>query len=140
MSIDIKIVFPQRLKDARIQAGLTQSQVAVAIGVSESAYGYYEQGRNYPTLDSLNDLAEVLEISVDYLLGRTSEAPTGSPTPDPLLPQLLAHLTRIEQSMAEIRDDIRELKEIAQCGTKITERVDAHELDIKLIKKAITKE
>ena len=37
-----------RLKELRVEKGLKQSEVAVAVGVSTAVYGYYERGINKP--------------------------------------------------------------------------------------------
>ena len=58
----------ERLKAARKKAGLTQKQVASAIGVTESAYCGYETGKRQPDATKIKQIASVLGISGDYLL------------------------------------------------------------------------
>lgn len=67
---------PQRLKALRKEAKLTQADVAKYLNISESAYGYYEQGRNEISISGIKQLAEKYNVSVDYLLGSTDD-----PTP-----------------------------------------------------------
>jgi len=62
----------ERLKDLRAKKGVTQDDVADFIGVSKSAYGYYEAGRNMPSVETLLRLAKYFSVSTDYLLGRES--------------------------------------------------------------------
>lgn len=57
-----------KLRKARKDAGLTQKQVAVAIGVTESAYCGYETGKRQPDALKIKQIAQVLGISGDYLL------------------------------------------------------------------------
>ena len=60
----------QDLKQARKQKGLTQSDVAVAIGVSQQAYAKYENGQVVPNDETLAKLYDVLGIQAcfnDYL-------------------------------------------------------------------------
>ncbi|GGE16359.1 transcriptional regulator [Marinithermofilum abyssi] len=64
-------IFATRLRELRQQHGLRQSDVAKKLGITESAYGYYEQGRREPPYKSLQQLADLFDVSVDYLLGRT---------------------------------------------------------------------
>lgn len=59
-----------RLRELRSQKGATQEDVADYLGVSKSAYGYYEAGRNMPSVESLLLLAKYFSVSTDYLLGR----------------------------------------------------------------------
>lgn len=59
----------EKLKQLRMEKGLTQSQLAKRLGVSPSAVGMYEQGRREPDGDLLARMASVLECSTDELLG-----------------------------------------------------------------------
>jgi len=61
----------QRLKDLRKEAKLTQADVAKFLNISESAYGYYEQGRNEISIGSVQKLAEKYDVSVAYILCET---------------------------------------------------------------------
>jgi len=62
---------PQRLKELRKEAKLTQAEVAKFLNISESAYGYYEQGRNEISISSLQKLAEKYVVSVAYILSES---------------------------------------------------------------------
>ena len=64
-------ILQDRLKELRKAHKLTQANVADFLGISESAYGYYEQGRNEPSLSSIKKLAEKYNVSTSYLLGET---------------------------------------------------------------------
>jgi len=59
----------KRLKNLRIKAGYKQEDIARKLNISTSAYGYYEQGRNEPSLETLKQIAVIYDVSVDYLLG-----------------------------------------------------------------------
>ncbi|EEK89226.1 Transcriptional regulator (Phage-related) protein [Bacillus cereus m1550] len=72
----------ERLKRLRKLHNLKQRDVAEYLDISESAYGYYEQGRNEPSLDSVRKLAEKYDVSVSYLLGETDEEGNYSKTSD----------------------------------------------------------
>ncbi|GEM_PF-360040 len=58
-----------KLKQLRLERGMTQSQLAKRLGVSASAVGMYEQGRRQPDGDLLARMAAVLNCSTDELLG-----------------------------------------------------------------------
>lgn len=60
--------FAERLRSLRTKKGLTQKEVADRLGISESAYGYYEQGRRQPPQESYAVLADLFDVSLDYLL------------------------------------------------------------------------
>lgn len=57
-----------RLRDARKRAGLTQVQLAKAVGIDESGLNAWERGGRLPETQSLVRLSETLDVSIDYLL------------------------------------------------------------------------
>ena len=61
---------PMNIKDIRIRKGLTQSEVASALGVSSVVYSRYENGKRQPSIDTLIQMADIFGVTVDYLLGR----------------------------------------------------------------------
>ena len=63
----------ENIRSLRIDKNLTQKQVAQHLGISQNTYSQYEIGvLNYP-VDALIKLADLYGVSVDYLLGRTSQ-------------------------------------------------------------------
>jgi len=60
--------FCKNLKSARLENNLTQKQVALKLGVVESCYANWEQGRTEPNLDMLRKLSTLLRVTVDELL------------------------------------------------------------------------
>lgn len=58
------------IKDIRVRKGLTQSEVASALGVSSVVYSRYENGKRQPSIDTLIQMADIFGVTVDYLLGR----------------------------------------------------------------------
>lgn len=58
-----------RIREARVQAGLKQKELAEKIGVSESRVSQYEKGSQNPRIGTLLKIADALEISVQYLCG-----------------------------------------------------------------------
>ena len=60
------------IKDIRMRRGLTQSEVASALGVSSVVYSRYETGTRQPSIDAIIQMADIFGCSVDHLLGRLS--------------------------------------------------------------------
>lgn len=60
--------FCENLKNARKGCGLTQKQVATTLGVVESCYANWEQGRTEPNIEMLRKVCEIFEISIDELI------------------------------------------------------------------------
>ncbi len=61
-------IFCANLKNARKECGLTQKQVAVYLGVVESCYANWEQGRTEPNIEILRKLCVLFDISIDELI------------------------------------------------------------------------
>lgn len=59
----------ERVKEARQAAGLSQAEVAKEIGVTQPAYCYIENGEKQPSLPVAKQLAKILRVSLDYLVG-----------------------------------------------------------------------
>ena len=61
--------FSERLKDLRIDAGMTSDQLAKRIGVTKSTISFWENGVNEPKASYIVAVAKVFIVSSDYLLG-----------------------------------------------------------------------
>ncbi|MBD5636654.1 MAG: helix-turn-helix transcriptional regulator [Clostridia bacterium] len=61
--------FYERLKELRIEKGLTQAQLAEETGLSRSAIGFWENGERIPLASVIITLAKYFNVSTDYLLG-----------------------------------------------------------------------
>ncbi len=59
----------QRLKQLRKEKGITQGQLAAALGLTQQAVGRWETGASSPDPETLMSIASILEVSVDSLLG-----------------------------------------------------------------------
>ena len=70
------MILPERLKELRKHRKLTQQDLACHLGVTLRTYQYYEakdDKAHRPDLETLIALADLFEVSVDYLIGRTDE-------------------------------------------------------------------
>lgn len=61
--------FGNNLKKLRLEAGLTQRQLATQIGVSKSILSCYELQSRMPSSEILVKLATIFHVSTDFLLG-----------------------------------------------------------------------
>ena len=68
--------FPKRLKELRLNAGLTQKDLAKAIEVGRTTISEYESGKIVPKQEGLLKLANHFNVSVDYLTGVSNERAT----------------------------------------------------------------
>lgn len=60
--------FCEKLQALRKSRGLTQEELAEALYVSRAAVSKWEQGRGYPSIDSLKDISGFFSITIDELL------------------------------------------------------------------------
>lgn len=65
--------FSERLKELRKQAHLTQVELAGKLGIVQSSYADWERGKKKLTQENLVKIAQVLNVSVDYLVGNSEE-------------------------------------------------------------------
>ena len=68
--------FGQRLAELRKLRGLTQVQLAEKLGSTQRAITYYENEAEYPPVETIVELARILSVSTDELLGLKKTKPT----------------------------------------------------------------
>ena len=60
-----------KIKQLREEKNITQANLAKLLDVSPSTVGMWEQNRRTPDIEILKKLSDILNVSVDYLLGKT---------------------------------------------------------------------
>lgn len=113
-------MFAKRLKEARKRKNLLQKELASLLGVSRTTVTSWENGTRVPEFETLQRIADVLEVSVDYLLGRSD-----NPSPTPSKTQKPLHQRRIELEEA--------FKELLQSDTVMFDGLPVGELDEEII-------
>lgn len=93
---------PRRLKSLRQDQGLLQKDIAEKLNITTSAYGYYEQGKRTPDSNTLDKLAEIFNVSADYILGRTDDMDT--------IRNLKSDNTGVSLSIKEKKDIAKDLE------------------------------
>ncbi len=63
-------MFGSRLREARMNKGYTQQKLADMINVGLRSYQNYEGNDRHPTYELLVQIADILDVSIDWLLGR----------------------------------------------------------------------
>ena len=63
-------MFNERLKTIRKSSKFTQQTMADMLGISLNAYQKYEQAERSPSLETLVQIANIFDVSLDYLLCR----------------------------------------------------------------------
>jgi len=64
-------IFSDRLKIARKAKNITQKAMAERLGIQETSYQLYEYGKREPNHANTVKIADILDVSLDYLLGRS---------------------------------------------------------------------
>lgn len=76
--------FASIIKNLRLERGITQEQLASLLKVSRSTIGMYETGSREPDFETLEAIADIFNVDMDYLMGRSSverKNPVSSPIP-----------------------------------------------------------
>ncbi|MED0739050.1 helix-turn-helix transcriptional regulator [Aneurinibacillus thermoaerophilus] len=94
-----------RLRQMRKRKNWTQTELADAIYTTKAAISHYELERSTPSKEMLVLLADVLETSVDFLLGRTD-----NPSPLQKEPQNIKLLENLAQQNPNIRIHLQNYK------------------------------
>ena len=80
-------MFPERLKDLRKEKGMTQIELATALGVSSGTVAMWETGKRKPSFEMFEKLTQVFDKRIDYILG-TSDDPAPAKLSDLEVAQL----------------------------------------------------
>lgn len=65
----MKECLANRLKELRIEKGISQQKLASDIGVTQKAIDFWERGTNEPKASYIIKLAKYFGVTADYLLG-----------------------------------------------------------------------
>lgn len=69
--------FGARLRELRAEKGLSQAELSKMVNVSKSSINMYERGEREPGFETLDALANLFNVQIDYLLGRTEKRKKG---------------------------------------------------------------
>ena len=64
------VIFCKRLTEQRKYNNMTQRDVAQKLGISQPSYIRYENGKAEPSIENLIKLADLFDVSIDFLCGR----------------------------------------------------------------------
>lgn len=97
-------IFAERLRDARERLrGLTQAQLAEKTGLPSTSISHFEksEGTRKPSFDNLRRLANALDVTTDYLLGRSDDH-VGTPVAADALYRDVQNLTDADREFAQV--------------------------------------
>jgi len=104
--------FGLKLKELRKNKGLTQKQLAEMIGAKHTSVSNWENGQNYPDVETIELLCGALDISPNQLLSETkkSPAPAEAETEDELLIDLFYNLA-VKAGFIREGDELTDMQE-----------------------------
>ena len=88
-----------RLKQARSIKDISQSELADRAGLQVSAISHFETNARKPSFDNLRRLADALDVTTDYLLGRVDD------------PHALGAADRLHRHIDRLSDEDKDLAE-----------------------------
>ena len=94
-----------RLKELRTANKITQDKLSKILGVSRTTVTMWESGASEPDTDTLIRLAEILNVSVDTLLGNTKKPPTSEDVSG-LTPKQLKIIEMMDQMTPEQQTEL----------------------------------
>ena len=69
-------VIKVKLRELREQKGVTQKEVATAVGCTSTVYSRYERGEREPDISTLCSLADYFKVSIDSIIGYSCKRKT----------------------------------------------------------------
>ena len=63
-------IFGKRLREFRKSKKITQQELADRLGIKRNTYSDWENGKTEPTFEILVKLADLFDVSLDWLFGR----------------------------------------------------------------------
>lgn len=69
-----KEVLRQRIQESRLRMKMNQNQLAEKAGITPAAISQIEKGNRVPSIPVLHRIANVLEVTLDYLTGKTDDS------------------------------------------------------------------
>lgn len=93
------MTFAARLRQLRVERGLTIYQLANLAEMSKSAISMYERGQREPSFEILETLADIFNVDMDYLLGKSDIKVKNPVTPNAVfLPEQKIHMVPLYES------------------------------------------
>lgn len=112
--------FKERLKQARAKKGVSQSQLAKAIGVHVTNISRYERGENRPTSEVMGKLASELDVTADYLMDGSMDEKAKEAISDK---ELLSQFQRVAKLSNDRKAIVKELIEAFLLKTDLQQKL-----------------
>lgn len=98
-------IFSKRLKELREEHRYSQYDIAEKLGVSQSYYAKFELNKGEPNLEIFLKIADLFNVSADYLLGRELNAD------DDLMKEQLQKFNESLKKVDELKMEVEKIKQ-----------------------------
>jgi transcriptional regulator with XRE-family HTH domain len=98
--------FGEILRKMREDKGLSQQDLAELAGVQASAISHFELGRRLPSFENIRRLADALNVTSDYLLGREVVREVAGPEAAALFRDYRALSTEDQQALSKFAEHL----------------------------------
>ena len=88
----------ERIKQLRKENGMTQVDMAQKLGVTKGTVSTWETNSRVPSFETLNQMCDMFQRSLDYLMGRSDDA----------TPPILSDEEQTELALNQVAADLRE--------------------------------
>ncbi len=88
----------ERIKQLRKENGMTQVDMAQKLGVTKGTVSTWETDSRTPGFETLNQMCDMFQRSLDYLMGRSDDA----------TPPVRTDAEQNELAMSQVAEDLRE--------------------------------
>lgn len=88
----------ERIKQLRKENGMTQVDMAQKLGVTKGTVSTWETNSRVPSFETLNQMCDMFQRSLDYLMGRSDDA----------TPPILSDEEQTELALNQVAEDLRE--------------------------------
>lgn len=110
--------FGDRLRQTREAKGMSQQDLADRAGIQASAVSHFELGRRLPSFDNIRRLADALNVTSDFLLGRTDVREVAGPEAAALFREYRELSTADQQALSKFAEHLAAQKREREGGDK----------------------
>jgi transcriptional regulator with XRE-family HTH domain len=108
---DIAVQIGRRLRDRRLELGLSQVDLARRLGVTYQQVQKYERGANRIAADRLHDLARILDVPIAYFYGGAGVPPGLAEAADGFTFESATETDRASDEEAILLDAFRRIRD-----------------------------
>lgn len=99
------------MQEAMAAKGLNSARLAELTGLTRSALSYFQHGKRQPSRPVLSEFADKLDVTVDYLLGRTAEEKMAEQSGDPRIDELVEIFRELSlHEQDQVLEMVRQIK------------------------------